>query len=80
MTNQKVKLSIQKDLLRKVKAIADQRKISLSDLLSEYLEEIVRHEEKYSQAQQRYHQLIEPGFDLGTEGQVNVPRDDLHER
>ncbi len=80
MSNQNITLSIPKEILRKAKIIAIQRQTSLSGLLTEYLEEIVRNEEKYSQSQQRHLRLLDEGLDLGTQGQINIRRDDLHER
>ena len=80
MANQNITLSIPKDILRKAKVIAIQRQTSLSGLLTEYLEEIVRNEDKYTQSQQRHLRMLEQGLDLGTEGQINIRRDDLHER
>ncbi len=80
MANQNVTLSVPKEILRKAKIIAIQRQTSLSGLLTAYLEEIVRNEEKYTQSQQRHLRLLEKGLDLGTEGQINIRRDNLHER
>ncbi len=80
MANQNITLSIPQEILRKAKIIVVQRQTSLSGLLTEFLEEIVRNEEKYTLSQQRHLHLLDEGLDLGTQGQINIRRDDLHER
>jgi hypothetical protein len=80
MEKQNVTLSIPKDLLKKAKIMAASRDKSLSQLLKESLEEKVREERDYHRARKRQLRLLKEGFDLGTKGQVNVSRDDLHAR
>lgn len=80
METQNVTLSIPKDTLRKAKILAVQRNTSLSALLTETLEELVSNNEAYSVARAHHLSLLEKGFDLGTGGQINVKRDELHER
>ena len=80
METQNVTLSIPKDTLRKAKILAVQRNTSLSSLLTEALEELVSHRESYSAARAYHLSLLEKGFDLGTEGQISIKRDELHER
>jgi hypothetical protein len=80
METQNVTLSIPKDILRKAKVIAIQRKTSLSGLLTQTLEDIVSHEESYQMARKRHLAILQKGFNLGTNGTVSWSREDLHER
>lgn len=80
MEKQNVTLSLPKDILQQAKIIAIQKNTSLSQLLTDALTEIVTQSEKYAQAQERHIALLKEGTDLGTEGQYNWSREDLHER
>ena len=80
MEKQNVTLSLPKDILQQAKIIAIQKNTSLSNLLTEALTEIVAQSEKYTQAQERHIALLKEGSDLGTGGQSNWSREDLHER
>lgn len=80
METQNITLSIRKDVLQKVKLLAVRRHTSVSGLLTQTIERLVAQEDVYTSAQQRHQQLLEQGIDLGTNGQVAVRRDDLHER
>lgn len=77
---QNITLSLPKSILLKVKLLAVQRGTSVSGLLASELEKLVAQEEAYSRAQQRALAQLETGFDLGTFGQIDVSRDELHER
>lgn len=52
----------------------------MSGLLTQTLEDLVRQEEAYGHSQLRHLKWIEQGIALGTGGQVNAMRDELHER
>ena len=80
METQNVTLSIPKEVLHKVKLLAVKRQTSISGLLTQTLEDLVRQEDAYAHARQRHLQLIENGADLGTGGTILTPRDELHER
>ncbi|AAM25707.1 metal-responsive CopG/Arc/MetJ family transcriptional regulator [Caldanaerobacter subterraneus subsp. tengcongensis MB4] len=80
MEIQNITLSLPKDLLQKIKHIAIDRQTSVSGLLTETLEEIVRKEDLYERAKLRHISILEKGFDLGTEGKITWSRDDLYER
>lgn len=80
MEKQNVTLSIPKDLLKQAKIMAASQDKSLSQLIRESLEEKVREETDYSNAQKRQVQLLKKGLNLGTNGQVKTRRDDLHDR
>lgn len=80
MEKQNVTLSLPKDILQQAKIIAIQKNTSLSNLLTQALTDIVRQSEKYTQAQERHLVVLKDGADLGTYGEMNWSREDLHER
>ena len=80
MEKQNITLSLPKDVLLKVKLLAVQRQISVSGLLTQALEELVRQEEAYAHARRRHLQRLEQGLNLGTGGRIQTRRDELHER
>lgn len=80
METQNITLALPKELLLKVKLIAVKRRISVSKLLTQALEEIVQREDDYIQARRRHLAWLESGLDLGTEGRPPATRDELHER
>ncbi len=80
MKTQNITLSLPKEVLMKVKLLAVKRQTSVSGLLTQTLENLVRQEEAYTHSHLRHLQLLEQGIDLGTEGQVMTTRDELHER
>jgi len=77
---QNVTLSIPKDILRKAKILAVNKNTSLSALLTQTLTDLVTHQEAYEHARQRSLTLLKIGFDLGTQGQIGLNREELHER
>ena len=80
MESQNITLVVPKALLRKVKHLAIERETSISGLLVQTLEEIVRHNDEYAQARERaLHRLKNP-FNLGLTGKITWTRDELHER
>jgi hypothetical protein len=80
METQNITLSLPKDILLKVKLIAVQRNTSVSHLLAQTLEQLVRQEDAYHQARRRHLAWLDQGADLGTGGAVQGQREDLHER
>ncbi|MEW6172236.1 MAG: DUF6364 family protein [Bacillota bacterium] len=79
MDYQNVTLSLPKEILRKAKHIAIERGTSLSGLLTQLLVEIARKEEGYRQAKEHHLSML-GSIDLGTKGNVNWARRDLHDR
>ena len=80
METQNITLALPKDVLLKVKLLAVRRQTSVSGLLTQTLENLVRQDEDYAHARLRHLQRLEQGIDLGTEGQIATTRDELHER
>jgi predicted transcriptional regulator len=78
--NQNVTLVVPKALLRKVKHLAVERETSISGLMVQALEEIVRQNDDYAQAYQRWRESVANPRDLGTGGKIRWTRDELHER
>lgn len=77
---QNVTLAIPKDLLRKAKILAIQKKTSLSGLLTQTLAEMIARQEGREEARLRNLGLLRDGFELGTGGDIPWKREDLHER
>ena len=70
-STQNITLAIPKNLLRKAKILAIQKNTSLSGLLTQTLADLVSHQESYEQARQRNLEMLNSGYDLGTQG--NIP-------
>ena len=80
MEKQNITLSIPRETLKKAKHLAVTKEQSLSGLLSEFIEELVRHDESYREAQQRQMIVMEKGINFGLQGKVAWTREGLHER
>ncbi|MBS4032629.1 MAG: CopG family transcriptional regulator [Clostridiales bacterium] len=80
MEYQNITLSIQKDLLKKVKHIAIEKNTSVSGLLSQTLVDIVNQETGYQRAKERQLKVMESGLELGLSGKTTWSREELHER
>ncbi len=80
MERQNITLSIPKETLKKARHLAVEKEQSLSGLLTEFIEELVRHDESYRDAQQRQMVVMEKGLDFGLQGKVTWSREELHER
>lgn len=75
---QNITLTLDRDLIRRAKVLAASRDTSVSQLLSDKLEQIVLEEERYQQAKRSALADLEAGFHLGGAGLTS--RDALHER
>ena len=80
MDRQNITLSLPKEILLKAKLLAVQRQTSVSGLLTQALENLVRQQGGLAHARQRHLQWLEQGADLGTGGQIPAGRDELHNR
>ena len=80
MDRQNITLSLPKSTLRQAKHMAIDHGTSLSALLAEYVEQVVRQDEHYREAMRRARQRLARGFDLGTRGRIRTSRAELHER
>jgi hypothetical protein len=75
---QNLTISLERGIIQKARILAAQRGTSISQLLSSYLETLVREESRYQAAHQQALELLDAGFDLG--GRIRCSRDDWHER
>jgi predicted transcriptional regulator len=73
-----ITLRLDAELIREAKVLAAQRGSSVSRMLAEQLEELVRREKDYEAARRRALARLEAGFDLGWKPAGS--RDELHER
>jgi metal-responsive CopG/Arc/MetJ family transcriptional regulator len=78
METQNITLSLPKNTLQKIKILAVQRHSSVSKLLTQAVEKILREETTYEEARKRQVDLMKQGFDL--EFRKPASRDELHER
>lgn len=75
---QNITLRLDRDLIQKAKVLAAHQDTSVSQLLSDKLEEAVRQAERYDRAKRAAFADLDTGFHFG--GGRPAPRDDLHER
>ena len=80
MEKQNITLSVPKELLLKVKLIAVKRHTSVSGLLTDTLQHIVRQDDAYARARDRHLQRLRKGSNLGTRGRPAATREELHDR
>jgi predicted transcriptional regulator len=73
-----VTLKVDRDLLRRARVLAAEKDTSVSALVSEQLEKVVREREGYEQAKQHALAVMKRGFNLGYKRPSS--RDELHER
>lgn len=78
METQNITLSLPKSTLQKIKILAVQRHSSVSKLLMQAIENILREETAYDESYRRQVELMKQGFDL--EFHKPASRDELHER
>ena len=75
---QNITLRLDLNLIRKAKVVAANRETSVSQLLSEKLEELVQQGEEYERAKRSAIAHLDASFHLG--GKRTASRDELHER
>jgi len=80
MDRQNITLSLPKNLLISARHLAIEKGTSLSGMLADFLREMVDRDRAGRRAQKRIEQRLSDGFDLGTGGDINWSRDELHER
>lgn len=80
METQNVTLALPKDLLKEARLRAVERGTSLSALLADQLRQALKDDAGYEAARRRMRQRLRKGFDLGTQGELRVTREDLHGR
>jgi post-segregation antitoxin (ccd killing protein) len=77
MPKQNITLSLDKDLIREAKLLSARKSTSISKLLSEELERLVRKHEQYEQARRSALAALKKGFHMG--GTITATRDQLHD-
>lgn len=80
METRNITLSLPEETLREAKIVAARRGTSVSALLAVALSELVENESGYAAAKERSLTALGRGRDLGTRGEINWERDELHER
>ncbi|MFP4083210.1 MAG: DUF6364 family protein [Candidatus Aminicenantes bacterium] len=80
MQRQNITLSLPKDIIKKAKIVAIKRDTSLSNLVRQILEEIVKKDEGYDLAMKKHFEILEEGLDFKLKGKIAWKREELHER
>ncbi len=78
--NQRITLALPVQVLRHAQRIAERRHISVSQLLTQTLQEFVTREDDHTLARARHLASLEHAAELGTHGHITGSRDSLHER
>ena len=78
MAKQNITLSLDKDLIQQAKQLSALKFTSISKLLSEELERLVRDHKQYEQPKRRALAAMKRGFHMG--GKIVTTRDELHDR
>jgi post-segregation antitoxin (ccd killing protein) len=78
MPKQNITLSLDKNLIRQARQLSARKSTSVSKLLSEELERLVRDHAQYEQAKRRALATMKKGFHMG--GRVTATRDEFHDR
>lgn len=74
---QDITVSLDREVLRKVKVLAARRGISTNGFLARQIEKLVSDDEAYEQAKREALTLLDKGFHLG--GKIPARRDEWHE-
>ena len=80
MNKLNITLSLPRSLLKKAKVLAAKNEKSLSELVKESLEEMVKDVTGYKKARERQLKLLQKGLDFGTNGRITIKREELHAR
>jgi len=80
MKYQNVTIALPEELVRDAKHLAVDRGVSLSRFVATLLEERVEAARRYQHARERQRQTLDRGFALGTNGNIDWRREDIHER
>ena len=75
---QNVTLSLDRELVRRVKILAAKRSVSISGLIARELERLACEDDAYERAKGKAFSLLDDAFDLGNARIVD--REKLHER
>jgi hypothetical protein len=78
MKSTNITIKVESDLAHEAKVFAARHGVSLSRLVAEQLETLVREDQAFAAARQRALSQLKKGFDLGWEKPAN--RDELHDR
>ena len=78
MPKQNITLSLDKDLIRQARQLSARKSTSVSKLLSEELERLIRDHKQYEQAKRRALANMKKGFHMGR--RIRATRDELHDR
>ena len=76
-TKQNLTIQLSRPTIAKVKLLAVVRETSISQLVADVIEDLIREDDRYQEAQRMAERLLRKGFHLRGS---KVSRDELHER
>ncbi len=80
MGKQNITLALPEETIREARHLAVERGVSVSRLLAEYLQRLLREDADYDAAMKRAMGRMKKGFRLGSDGKRPASREALHER
>jgi hypothetical protein len=80
MERQNITFSLPKEVLKKGRILAAERRISLNELVRDLLQKASDGKRKYQAAAGRQKSLMRKGSGLRTQGAIDWKRDELHQR
>ena len=80
MEKQNITFSLPKEVLKKGRILAAEKRISLNELVRDLLQKASDSQRKYQTAAERQKKLMRKGLGLGTRGKIHWKRDELHQR
>ncbi|MBS3819954.1 CopG family transcriptional regulator [bacterium] len=80
MTKQNLTISLSKSLLKRAKQLAVSKDISLSEFIREAMKKKIREDMGYKKAKKRQLRHLKTGLNLGTNGRLQISREELHAR
>lgn len=78
MPKQNITLSLDRELIRQARQLSARKSTSVSKLLSDELERLLRDHKQYEQAKRSALAALKKGFHMG--GTISATRDQLHDR
>ncbi len=77
--NQNLTVRLESDTIRKAKVLAAKRSTSVSRLVADEIDRLVREDEAYEQARVEALAELESGYDLGSQGRLPL-REEAYDR
>ena len=80
MERRNVTFSLPRSLFKRAKMMTVRREETLSQFIREAIEEKVSKDAKYKKAREKHLKFLMTDFDLGTDGDFRLSREEIHDR